>query len=272
VRMVSPNYRSAMEMPLLAGRDLELADRGHLGNALISAQTARAAWPGEDPIGKHFDCGDGAGLHTVVGVVADARVNDLKKTSNMVYMPYWENPRWSIVFLVRSSLPAAALASSIRAAVWKVDPQVAIPTLKSLDTQVNDSVATDRFQTLLLSSFGAAALLLALLGVYGVLSYSVSLRLREFGIRVALGSDRARLTFLVLQQACYPVLGGILAGLGASFVVTRWVRSLLYQTRPADPLAITASIVLLLAVATLAALIPARRAASADPMKALRTE
>jgi predicted permease len=272
VRMVSPNYRSTLEMPLLAGRDLELADRGHAGDALISAQTARAAWPGEDPIGKHFDCGDGAGIHTVVGVVADARVNDLKKTSNMVYMPYWENPRWSVVFLVRSSLPAAAIANSIRTAVWKVDPQVAIPTLKSLDSQVNDSVATDRFQTLLLSSFGAAALLLALLGVYGVLSYSVSLRLREFGIRVALGSDRARLTFLVLWQACYPVVGGILVGLGGSFVVTRWVRSLLYETQPADPLAISGSIVLLLAVATLAAMVPARRAASADPMKALRTE
>lgn len=272
VRMVSPDYRSTLEIPLLAGRDLELADRSHPGNVLISAQTARTAWPGEDPIGKHFDFGDGAGLRTVAGVVADARVNDLKKTANMVYMPYWENPRWRVVFLVRSSLPAAALANSMRTAIWKVDPQIAIPTLKSLDSQVNDSVATDRFQTLLLSSFGAAALLLALLGVYGVLSYSVSLRLREFGIRVALGSDRTRLTLLVLRQACSPVVGGVFVGLGASFVVTRWVRSLLYETRPVDPLAISASIVLLLAVATLAAMIPARRAAAADPMKALRTE
>jgi len=111
LRMVSPDYRSTLEIPLLAGRDLELADRSHPGNALISAQTARTAWPGEDPIGKHFDFGDGAGIHTVAGVVADARVNDLKKTANMVYVPYWENPRWRVVFLVRSSLPAAALAN-----------------------------------------------------------------------------------------------------------------------------------------------------------------
>jgi ABC-type antimicrobial peptide transport system permease subunit len=125
---------------------------------------------------------------------------------------------------------------------------------------------------LLLSSFGAAALLLALLGVYGVLTYSVSLRQQEFGIRIALGSNRAALTLLVLRQAAYPVLGGIVAGLGAAFVAIRWMRSMLYQTQPADPLAITVSIALLLAVAAFAAIVPARRAASADPMRALRTE
>jgi ABC-type antimicrobial peptide transport system permease subunit len=208
----------------------------------------------------------------VVGVIADARVNDLKKTANMVYQPYWENPRWRVYFLVRSPLAASALADSIRSVVWKVDPQVPIPTLKSLDDQVDDSVATERFQTLMLSSFGAAALLLALLGVYGVLTYSVSLRQQEFGIRIALGSDRAALTLLVMRQAAYPVLGGIVAGLGVAFVATRLVRSMLYETQPADPLAIAGSIGLLLAVAALAAIVPARRAASIDPMRALRTE
>jgi len=272
LRMISPNFRRTLQIPLIAGRDLEQADRGHAGNTLISAQTARTVWPGEDPIGKHFDFGDGAGIRTVVGVIADARVNDLKNTANMVYMPYWENPRWRVVFLVRSSLSTSALADSVRGVVWKIDPQVAIPTLKSMDDQVNESVAAERFQTLLLSSFGTAALLLALLGVYGVLTYSVSLRQQEFGIRIALGSNRATLTWLVLRQASVPVLGGIVAGLGASFGVTRWVRSLLYETQPFDPVAISVSIVLLAIVAALAAVIPARRAASADPMRALRTE
>jgi predicted permease len=270
VRMISPNYRSTLEIPLLAGRDLELSDMSHPGNVLISEQTARAAWPGEDPIGKSFQIDEA--VRTVVGVVADARVNDLKKTANMVYLPYWENPRWRLYFLLRSPLAASALADSIRGVVWKVDPQVPIPTLKSLDDQVDDSVATERFQTLLLSSFGAAALLLALLGVYGVLTYSVSLRQQEFGIRIALGSGRAALTLLVMRQAAYPVFGGIVAGLGAAFVATRWLRSVLYETKPADPLAITVSIGLLLIVAVLAAMIPARRAASTDPMRALRTE
>lgn len=272
VRMVSANYRSTLQIPLIAGRDLVLADRGHAGNVLISEQTARMVWPGEDPIGKHFDFGDGAAMHTVVGVVADARVNGLKKTANMVYLPYWENPRWRVYFLVRSPLAASALADSIRSVVWKIDPQVPIPTLKSLDDQVDDSVATERFQTLLLSSFGTAALLLALLGVYGVLTYSVSLRQQEFGIRIALGSDRAALTLLVLRQAAYPVLGGIVAGLGTALVATRLMRSILYETQPADPLAITVSIVLLLGVAALAAMVPAHRAASTDPMRALRME
>jgi predicted permease len=272
VRMVSPNYRSTLEIPLLDGRDLELADRNHPGNVLISEQAAHAVWPGEDPIGKRFDFGDGAAMHTVVGVVADARVNDLKKTANMMYVPYWENPRWRLYFLVRSPLSSSALAGSIRDAIWKVDPQIPIPTLKSLDDQVNESVAAEHFQALLLSSFGAAALLLALLGVYGVLAYSVSLRQQEFGIRIALGSNRATLTLLVLRQASYPVVGGVLAGLGAAFVATRWVRSMLYETQPADPLAITVSISLLVAVAALAAIVPARRAASIDPMRALRTE
>lgn len=272
VRMVSPNYRSTLRIPLLAGRDLEPADRSHAGNVLISEQAARTVWPGEDPIGKRLDFGDGAGMHTVVGIVADARVNDLKKTASMVYLPYWENPRWRICFLVRSSLPASALAASMRAAIWKIDPQVPIPTLKSMDDRVGESVATERFQTLMLSSFGAAALLLALLGVYGVLSYSVSLRHQEFGIRIALGSGRAALTLLVMRQAAYPVLWGIAAGLSGALVATRWVRSLLYETQPADPVAIATSIVLLAGVACLAAIVPARRASGIDPMRALRTD
>jgi predicted permease len=270
VRMVSANYRSTLGIPLLSGRDLDSADRSHAGSVLISEQTARAVWPGEEPLGKSFQLDEAT--HTVVGVVADARVNDLKKTASMVYLPYWENPRWRLYFVLRSPLTASALAESIRAAIWKVDPQVAIPTLKSFDDQLNDSVATERFQTLLLSSFGLAALLLALLGVYGVLTYSVSLRRQEFGIRIALGSNRAALMLLVLRQAATPVLGGIVVGLGAAFVAARWVSSLLYETRPADPLALAVSIFLLLTVACIAAILPAQRAGSTDPMRALRTE
>jgi predicted permease len=270
VRMVSANYRSTLEIPLIAGRDLELGDKSHPGNVLISAQTARTVWPGEDPIGKRFQLD--SEMRTVIGVIGDARVNDLKKTASMVYEPYWENPRWRLYFLVRSPLSSSALAASIRGVIWKVDPQVPIPALKSFDDQVNDSVATDRFQTLLLSSFGTAALLLALLGVYGVMTYSVSLRQQEFGIRIALGSDRAGLTFLVMRQAAYPVVYGTVAGLALSFVATRWMRSLLFETQPGDPVAISVSIALLLAAAIFAAIVPARRAASIDPMRALRTE
>ncbi len=271
IRWVSPSYLSTLKIPLLAGRDLEPADQNHPTNVLISEQTARAAWPGQDPIGRTFVV-DGETRYTVVGVVADARINDLKRTASMVYVPYWQNPWWRAFFFIRSPQPAAALADSIRRTIWNIDPQVAIPTLKSLDEQLNDSVATERFQAMLLSSFGIAALLLAVLGVYGVLAYSVSLRQQEFGIRVALGSDKAALMKLVMRQAAIPVVGGILTGLALASGATRWIASLLYETKAADPAVIVASTAVLLVAAFLAALLPARRAAAVDPMRALRTE
>ncbi|MGA3087114.1 MAG: ABC transporter permease [Terriglobales bacterium] len=270
IRWVSPSYLSTLKIPLLAGRDLQASDQNHPTNVLLSEQTARAAWPGEDPVGKTFRVDEST--YTVVGVVADARINDLKQTASMVYVPYWQNPWWRAFFFIRSPQPAPALADSIRRTIWNIDPQVAIPTIKSLDDQVNDSVATERFQAMLLSSFGAAALLLAVLGVYGVLAYSVSLREQEFGIRVALGSDKARLIQLVMRQAAIPVVAGILAGLALAFAATRWIGSLLYQTKVGDPVVIFASTGLLLLAAFLAALLPARRAAAVDPMRALRNE
>jgi predicted permease len=271
MRWVSPSYVDTLRIPLIEGRNLQASDREHPNNALISQQAARTIWPGEDPLGKTFTTGDKE-KYTVVGVVADARINDLKKTANMVYLPYWQNPWWRAYFFLRSSQPASALTDSIRREIWKIDPQVAIPVLKSLDDQVSDSVATERFQTMLLSSFGVAALLLALLGVYGVLAYSVSLREQEFGIRIALGSGKAALMRLVVRQAAVPVVGGVVIGLAMALVATRWVASLLYETRAVDPAAVLASVVVLLAAALLAAMLPARRAASVDPMKALKTE
>jgi ABC-type antimicrobial peptide transport system permease subunit len=222
-------------------------------------------------VGKTFTTGEPTKF-TVVGVVADARINDLKTTASMIYLPYWQNPWWRAYFFVRGSQSATVLAPSIRKIIWNIDPLVAIPTLKSLDDQVNDSVASDRFQSLLLSSFSAAALLLALLGVYGVLAYSVSLRRQEFGIRMALGSAPSRLMTLVVRQAAYPVLLGSAAGLLFAFFATRWVRSLLYQTPALDPVAIAGSLLVLLFAAALAAVLPARRAAHIDPMQVLRNE
>ena len=133
-------------------------------------------------------------------------------------------------------------------------------------------MATDCFQAMVLSGFGVAALLLALLGVYGVLAYSVSLDQREFGIRIALGSGKNALIRLVLRQAARPVLVGTSAGLMIALIALRWVRSLLYQTPLMDPLALGGSVLLLLVAAGIAAIVPARRAASTDPMRALRTE
>ena len=132
MRWVSPSYRSTLIIPLLEGRDLADSDRDHPANVLISQQAARAAWPGEDPLGKIFEAG-GDTTYTVVGVVADARINDLKTTANMIYVPYWQNPWWRVYFLIRSPQATAGLAHSIRQKIWDIDPQVSIPTLKSMD-------------------------------------------------------------------------------------------------------------------------------------------
>lgn len=271
IRWISPSYATTLRIPLVEGRDLLPSDKDHPTNALISQKAARSVWPGQDPVGRTFKLGDDT-LYTVVGVLADARINDLQTTANMIYVPYWQQPWWRPNFLIRSSTPSPVLAGPIQRALWKIDPQVAIPAVRSLDQQVSDSVGTERFQTLLLSSFGGAALLLALLGIYGVLAYSVSLRQQEFGIRIALGCGKAALMRFVAREAALPVAGGIVAGLALAFAATRWVQSLLYQTSAADPVSLLGGIALLLVAALLAALIPARRAAETDPMQVLRNE
>jgi hypothetical protein len=263
-----------MDSPLVAGRNITAADRANPHVALISERTAREGFPGENPVGHTIVdlVPDDKLPVTVIGVVADAHINGLKDDASMVYLPYWAYTPLTLSFLVRSSQPSNVLIPQMRRAIWQIDPQLAIPTLESLDDQVSDSVATDRFQAVVLVSFGTSALLLALLGIYGVLAYSVSLRKQEFGIRIALGSGRDALVRMVLLQASYPVLLGAGIGLSMAFGALRWVRSLLYQTPVVDPLAIGGSVVLLLAAATMAALIPACRAASCNPVRALRME
>ena len=271
IRWISPGYAATLRIPLLEGRDLTADDKNHPTNVLISEDAARSIFPDTNPIGHTMNLGGDKGF-TVVGILADARINELDHTAPMIYIPYWQQAWYRVTFLVRSPQPASVLANNIRRAIWSVDPEVAIPLLRSLDQQVSDSVSTDRFQTFLLSSFGGAALLLALLGIYGVLAYSVSLRQREFGIRIALGCDKPALMRLVAREAVLPVAGGILAGLALAFAAARYVHSLLYETSAADPSAIAGGIALLVAAALLATLIPARRAAKLDPMTILRNE
>lgn len=270
LRYVSPGYFKAMGIPLLAGRAFNASDERDPHVLILSEKAAKTGFPDASPLGRAI-LRNGQ-KYTVVGIAADARINNLKRDAAICFVPYWVSPPYMPVFLVRSNEPEQALGPAMRQAIWSIDPDVSIPTVISLDAQISDSVATDRFQALLLSGFGAAALFLAVLGIYGVLAYSVSMRTQEFGIRIALGSSRTGLVRLVLRDAFYPVAGGILLGLLASAAATRWIRSLLYETSTVDPWAVAMSLTLLLAAALLASLVPLRKAAKVDPMQALRSE
>ncbi|PYX70889.1 MAG: hypothetical protein DMG78_17295, partial [Acidobacteria bacterium] len=269
-RFISPGYLSTMRIPLIAGRDFSEEDRKNPRVVIVSEKTARAVWPDENPLGRSIR--HWGRVYTVVGVTADARISDLKRDVAVYYLPYWDFPPATPVFLVRSSQTIQGLGPEMRQTIWSVDNDISIPTVISLDAQVNESVATEKFQTIILSSFGGAALLLAVLGIYGVLAYSVSLRAQEFGIRIALGSSRSKLVHQVLMDASYPMAGGMAMGLLGAALATRWVRSLLYETSPADPVVIGSGMAILIVAALLASLLPARNAAATDPMHVLRGE
>ena len=267
-RVVSPGYFSAMGIPFVAGHTFDPHESTRPLTAVISATTARAAWPEADPLGRTLTQHDET--FTVVGITADARINDLKRDAAIFYLPYWSLPPNRPVFIVRGTASPEALAAAVRRVLWQIDPDVAIPVLRPLTAQVSESVATERFEASLFTAFGAAALLLSALGLYGVLAYTVSLRMREFGVRMALGSPRAALARLVLREASLQLGAGLLIGLALTLLAARAAGSLFYQTSAADPVALTTSVLLLLAAATLASIHPARRAAHADPMRLLR--
>jgi predicted permease len=270
-RWISPDYLSTVRIPLLRGRLLTDADR-NLKSALISQRTANTIWPDQDPIGHQFRRG-GNGTYTVVGVVADTRSNSLKEQPGlMVYMPYWDNPPYPTFFMVRTAQNGSAIEATMRRQIWSYDFEANIPQIRSLDEQVNESLAPERSQAIVLSTFGIAALFLAVLGIYGVLSYSVSRRVRELGIRIALGAPRRSLYILTMTEAARPVLAGLALGVIVSVFAGYLIRSLLYGVSPVNiPVTALAATVFVLAAA-LAAYFPARRAASVDPIQSLRME
>jgi predicted permease len=270
-RWVSPDYLSTMSVLLLKGRMLADSDR-KLKSALISEHTAKTLWPDQDPIGRQLARG-GQGNYTVVGVVSDTRSNSLKQAPGlMVYLPHWDNPPYSTFFMVRTEQDAPSIEAAMRRQIWNYDPDANIPYVRSLDEQVNQSLAAERSQVVVLSAFGVSALLLAVLGIYGVLSYSVARRVKELGVRIALGASRHTIYVLTIGEAAKPVLFGLAGGMVVSVLAGYSIRSLLYGTAPLSlPVSVLVGM-LFLGVSVLAAWLPARRAASIDPMQALRMD
>jgi predicted permease len=270
LRNVSPGYFAAMQTPLVAGVNFTENERDHPVDAIISQRAAQLTWPDGQALGRKFRIN--GRVYSVIGIAADARIANLKENVPVVYLPYWHDPSTTIFFLIRSSQAFASIAPAIRREIWDVDPETAIPVIKPLDTQMAESVAPDRLQAIVLTAFGGAALMLAILGVYGVLAYSVSLRTAEFGIRIAVGSSRLSLIRLVLVEASKPVTVGLVLGALVSVGVIRAIRSLLYETSAADLGSIVASVSLLLVATFLAAFLPAYRASRTDPIRALHEE
>ena len=269
LRWVSPGYFEATRQRLVAGRFFEERDR-NLSNVVLSEGEAKALWGSDDPIGGQVEIE--SRTFTVIGVVADSRSTSLKTPPvRMAYVHYIDRPPFATYFLVRGP-NAGGLLSAMREVIWKYDPEVTIARVKTLGAQLTDSLATERFETFVLLSFGAAALLLAMLGIYGVLNYSVVSRKQEIGVRMALGATRAKVYALTFAEAGTPVFAGVIAGFVASLLAGRAIQSLLYGTRAVDPSVILIVTTLFLLSATAAAFLPARRAASVDPMEALRSE
>lgn len=272
IRGVNSDYFATMGIPLRQGRIFEETDRDHK-LALVSAMTAERLWPGQNPLGKRFKIGDPDGPFVeVAGVVADVRGVALDRAPFMtIYVPYWQRRTFGGPSLaVKTAIDPAAISSSIRRAIHQLDSELPVPRFETMQQIVDESVAQRRFQMNLVLLFGIAALALASLGIYGVVSYSVVMRTNEIGIRMALGARTVEILRMVLIQAMAPVAAGLGCGLAASLAAGRLLSGLLYGVRTTDAATIGAVVVTLLAVALFAGLIPARRATQVDPLTALR--
>ena len=273
IRTVNSDYFRTMGVSLQAGRLFGDADQERQV-AVISMSIATRAWPGEDPIGKRFRFGPpSVPDKEVIGVVNDVRGVSLEAgPSFSVYVPYWQGFFMGTSFAVKTTEDPTVITPAIRAAIRRIDAELPLSALRTMDEVVEGSVAQRRFQTNLVLVFGAAALLLASLGVYGVMSYTVTERTTEIGIRLALGAERGEVLRMMLRQALRPVAAGIAVAVPLSLGAATWLRSLLFGVSPQDPTTIASACLALIAAGVLAAYLPARRAANLDPLNALRYE
>jgi predicted permease len=270
LRWISSGYFETMREKRIAGRFFGERDR-NLSSIILSQGEARALWPEGNAVGGQVTV-EGRKF-TVIGVVADARATSLKSApANMAYAYYTDRPPFTLFFTVRGKQSGDLLLSGMRQAIWSQVPDATIARVKTLDAQLIDSLAAERFQTSVLLAFAAAALLLAMLGIYGVLNYATVSRRQEIGVRIALGAARRQIYSLIFREGGLAVFGGLTAGLMASLLAARFLQKLLYGVRAVDPPVVAAVAILFLAAALAAAFLPARHAASIDPMEALRSE
>jgi predicted permease len=274
--LVSPGYFHAMGIPLLEGRDFTAQDRPDTPSvAIISEKMAKQYFPGQSPIGQRFHWGDRV-VFTIAGVAADVHISALDADPPpMIYTSMFQVESGASgrnAFVVRSSGQEQGLFQEVQQQVWSVDKDLPIYNTTTLAKLVSESLAQRRFTVLLLGSFAIIAVILAAIGLFGVVSYLVAERTREFGVRMALGADRTTIYWQVLERAAALAVAGCGVGLLLSWFATRLLQSSLYQVNRFDWPTIVFVPLLLLVVALLAAYWPARRATEVDPMVALRYE
>jgi macrolide transport system ATP-binding/permease protein len=274
-RWVTPEYLRTLGIQLERGRFFGDLDRsGTLPVAVIDERLARQYWPGEDPLGKRIQPTSGEGWHTIVGIIGHVVQLDLAHDTGRgaVYFSLYQHPAPMASILVKTSGDAPAAAAAIRDAVRAADPNLPLYDMQPMEALLAKSLAPRRFVMRLVGLFAASALLLAALGLYGVLACAVTERTREIGIRIALGAGRGALMRLVVGQGLRLAAAGVAIGIVAAMLLGRLIESQLFEVRPFDPLTIAATVCALMAAALLASWLPARRAMRADPAVTLRYE
>jgi predicted permease len=284
VRLISPGYLKAMHVPVIRGRDLSDADSaGRPGAALISDALARRFWPNEDPLGKHITLTFSPDVvREVVGIVGNVKVDSLDETrpvdtiyTSVAQVTVSPGEKWrsfSLTMAVRTSSDPHNATSAITSAVHEVGADIPVVNVLSMEDVIAQSMSPQRFNFFLLASFAALALLLAAVGIYGVLSYTVRRRVREIGIRMALGASNSDVLRLVVTDGMKPILVGVGVGLAAAFALSRLVASLVFGVRPTDPLTFGFVVLILVGVGVLANILPAYRATLIEPVRTLREE
>ena len=272
---ITPEYFRVMQIPLMTGRMFDSHDAKRSRRVcIISEAFARSHFGGQSPIGRHLRFGfppDGNVDREVVGVVGDLRDTALdREPGPMMYVPFAQAPFPGAVLLVRTSVGTGSALAAIRGDVGAIDPDLPVTEAGTMDSLIDASLAQPRFRTVLLGLFGAVALALAAIGVFGVISYSVSRRSHEIGVRMALGASRGRVLGMVLREAGTVTLGGIALGLPCALIASRLMRHLLFSVSDRDPWTLAGVAATLAVAAALAALVPARRATRLLPIMALR--